>query len=452
MIYSPDIFDGVMYLGGWLTQNDIGPDQLYRSTAGEDAPAPLVWDDGDPNALYHLNDPYVVASDGKLLMFCTASPNSATSAAGENRVGLAVSSDDGASWTWKGVVVGQNNGLDGNGAWSPTALATGGGIDVWYNTNTATPAVYMSRMSTDGTTVQSTTACIDTATGQDLSMGNVDITQLPNGTYWMVGNGTGYLAFTGFTSADGINWTPWNGPNGDGVLIPPNGATQFAPTIESVTDSSITLLYSDLLNGLSGSGTEERQATIDLTGTQQADFLEYETNWTAVEGIPLAGDNAFTGGASYLDRDLVDLSPTNLSIFATAPNVFIATGGGNDALVALSGHNILSGGGGSNVLEGGNGVDTFFVTADGTPTWDEIINFHPGDDITFWGIVPDAGNATLQWQANEGLPNYPGATLVLTNASGNSAALTIAGYSVGQAEALGVQFGTAGAGPYMHLS
>jgi len=50
------------------------------------------------------------------------------------------------------------------------------------------------------------------------------------------------------------------------------------------------------------------------------------------------------------------------------------------------------------------------------------------------------------------LPNYPGATLVLTNASGNSAALTIAGYSVGQAEALGVQFGTAGAGPYMHLS
>ena len=131
-IYSPDLFNGTLYLGGWRTAADIGPDQLYTSPANTDRPTPLVWNGPAPYDLYHLNDPSVVReADGTLAMFMTALPNLygySVEMQSRNVTGLATSVDDGATWTWQGIVIGQRNGIDSTGAWSPSALADATGV------------------------------------------------------------------------------------------------------------------------------------------------------------------------------------------------------------------------------------------------------------------------------------------------------------------------------------
>ena len=112
-IYSPDLFNGTLYLGGWRTAADIGPDQLYTSPANTDRPTPLVWNGPAPYDLYHLNDPSVVReADGTLAMFMTALPNLygySVEMQSRNVTGLATSVDDGATWTWQGIVIGHRN-------------------------------------------------------------------------------------------------------------------------------------------------------------------------------------------------------------------------------------------------------------------------------------------------------------------------------------------------------
>jgi hypothetical protein len=54
-----------------------------------------------------------------------------------NWVCLASSADGGNTWTDQGIVLGQNNGIDGTGAWSPSALALDDKIYLYYHTGSA---------------------------------------------------------------------------------------------------------------------------------------------------------------------------------------------------------------------------------------------------------------------------------------------------------------------------
>lgn len=156
-----------------------------------------------------------------------------------------------------------------------------------------------------------------------------------------------------------------------------------------------------------------------------------------------------------MQQELIDITPDNLNITASAPNVFIHSGAGEDALAASSGTNVLDGGTGSNFLSGGAGADTFFVddrAAQGD-IWSTVTSFHAGDAATVWGVTPQ--DFALQWADGQGAASFTGLTLHATAPGKPTASLTLAGFSTADLSngRLGVAFGTdLGSGsPYMFV-
>jgi phospholipase/lecithinase/hemolysin len=152
----------------------------------------------------------------------------------------------------------------------------------------------------------------------------------------------------------------------------------------------------------------------------------------------------YTGPVSDLQQQYINVTTDNLNIIATTPNWFIHSGGGQDAIAASSGTNVLDGGTSSNFLTGGSGADTFFVDDRG-PTadlWSTVVGFHAGDAATIWGVTPqDFG---LAFADGQGAAGFTGLTLHATATGKPTASLTLAGFT--QADMtngrLSVSFGT----------
>ena len=331
---------------------------------------------------------------------------------------LSTSTNNGASWTWDGIVIGQNNGIYNTGAWSPSALTAGNYIDLWYNTSWAdggdpthvTPAgVMRSVMDSTGTTRLSTEACINTATGQPLVVANVDVMQAADGTYWMVCNdyssASDLYKLDAYESADGINWTPWSTSGATLLSAGPTGML-LTPTILSVGDGNLTIMYSEKI----GDNTIEHTADFSLSDKPLATTVMVANVLNGVQGVTkLEEGQTYNGPLSYLADQFIDLGPDNLNITATAPNMFLCSGDGDDALVARSGNNVLDGGMGSNFLTAGSGHDVFFSHAGGgADTWSTIVGFRPGDELTIWDVTPAMRGVV--WQDSMGAAGYQGAT------------------------------------------
>ena len=422
-IYSPDIYGNTTYYGGWLTTADIGPDQLYSSAGvATDNPVPLVWNGFIPYAAYHVNDPSIVCeANGTLAMFVTVLPNqygnSATQMMIYNQTALATSTDGGASWTWDGIVIGMANGCNNTGAWSPSALVIGNNIDVWYHTGATdvvtgalgSSQVLLTKMNATGTSIDSTVACRDTSTNAALQAWNVDVKQAADGTYWMVANDFTNNTIVAYESADGINWTPWS-TSGATLINAGDTGAQFnflTPTILNVGNGQLDIMVAERI----GSVDVEHTINFALNSSSAAttNFLvSHVVN--GVQGIYLPESGAvYTGPTTWLNNDFIAVNDENLNIIATTPSVFMHGGAGNDALVALSGNNLIDGGFGSNFLTGGTGQDVFYLdAAGGQNTWSTMVNFHAGDQLTIWDISPGVNGIT--WHDNMGAAGYTGAT------------------------------------------
>src|SRR5208282_6781794 len=113
-----------------------------------------------------------------------------------NQTTLLTSTNGGASWTFNGIVIGQDNGVNGGGAWSPSALDEGGHVQLLYGTGNLdtltglaeTPTIITSTMSADGRSLEGSQQCIDTTTGQALQGYNSDVYQEADRTFLMVLN------------------------------------------------------------------------------------------------------------------------------------------------------------------------------------------------------------------------------------------------------------------------
>lgn len=464
-IYSPDVFDGVLYLGGWLTSADIGPDRLYQSTLTADAPTEIVWSGTAPYAQYHLNDPSVVReADGTLAMFMTALPNAYGYNSGmltRNVTGLATSSDGGQIWTWQGVVIGQSNGFDATGAWSPSAVVGANGIGVWYNTgwtDVTTGAVkpiriLHSEMDSTGSHLISTSLCINALTYAPITGENVDVKQAADGTYWMVAND--YSSADGsagkivlYQSRDGIFWTPWS-TSGATLLSPSGNTVLMTPTITSISGGILNLMYSEQITP---SATIQDSIAVSLSNQPAvARFAETTTfNGAPNSTVDVAGE-AYNGPVNYLQSQFIYAGTDSINLTALVPDAFLRSGAGEDALAAMSGRNVLDGGTGSNFMTGGTGTDVFFVVASGgTDTWSTVNGFKPGDEVTMWDVTPSMTD--MGWNASQGAANAQGATLHIAAGTGHWASLTLAGWGVGQAAALSVAFGSVDGRAYLHLA
>jgi len=382
---------------------------------------------------------------------------------------FAESSDGGTSWTWDGVVVGQNNGVDGAGAWSPSALATpassdcAGQVDLWYGTGnidqlTGQPVpgyerVMHSVMDSSGKVLLSTRAAVRADTGDWLRVVNPDVARGPDGTMWMVGTSfTANPHIVAYRSADGgDSWTPWGsgGLGGDGLPSVIDGETARTPSITAIDPSGngLTLAYSltdnvDLREPASDGASHVWTDVVHVAF--KPCFSVYGASLTAPgTWAGQSGDDASGSPVGYLARQYIYTGAQGVNVVANAPNAFIRSGDGNDALVALSGNNVLDGGAGSNWLVGGSGQNTFFLDArnTGPSTWSTVSNLKQGDMVTLWNV--DA-NSVLSWSENEGADPGKGATLHI-DALGDgrvNSSLTLAGLSVAQAQAIPHGFGS----------
>ena len=155
----------------------------------------------------------------------------------------------------------------------------------------------------------------------------------------------------------------------------------------------------------------------------------------------------YTGPVSGLQNEYINITSDSLNISASTPNWFIHSGGGNDAIAASSGINVLDGGTGSNFLTGGSGTDTFFVDDRGPTSaiWDTVNNFHSGDAATIWGVTPS--DFALSWMDGQGATGYTGLTLHATATGVPTASLTLAGFTSADMNdgKLTISFGTTAA-------
>ena len=166
----------------------------------------------------------------------------------------------------------------------------------------------------------------------------------------------------------------------------------------------------------------------------------------------------YAGQVSGLQNQFVNVTSDDLNAAASTADWFISTGSGNDAIAAFGGSNVLDGGTGSNFLVGASGADggtdTFFLDGrQSAPTWDTIVDFHPGDAATLWGYVP--GQSVMAWAADDGAPGYTGATIHASFAGTGTpvnGSVTFAGVSLAAAQSqFAVSSGVSGGIPYLYV-
>ncbi len=139
----------------------------------------------------------------------------------------------------------------------------------------------------------------------------------------------------------------------------------------------------------------------------------------------------YSGPVAGLEWEYEYTGSDNLNVTANAPNVFIHTGSGEDAIDVsnAAGNNVLDGSTGSNFLVGGSGDDTFFVD-DRSPAadiWSTVANFHGGDAATIFGVTQSGFDTS--WVDGQGATGYTGLTLHVTAPGVPTASLTLAGFS-----------------------
>lgn len=174
-----------------------------------------------------------------------------------------------------------------------------------------------------------------------------------------------------------------------------------------------------------------QQVALDDRTTPAATVSIYDT--TTGAAVPDRLSQPYSGPVSGIEHQYINLTPDSINVTTSAPNWFIHSGAGDDAINVRSGNgtNVLDGGTGSNFLVGGTGSDTFFVDDRGATTdiWSSVIGFHSGDAATVYGVTPSS--FAFDWENNQGAAGATGLTLHATATGKPTASLTLAGFNTG---------------------
>jgi hypothetical protein len=250
----------------------------------------------------------------------------------------------------------------------------------------------------------------------------VTLSSVANGTLTNLGSGS-YDATAGLYTVTGSAGDVTSAINGLVFTPTQNGASgQIVTTGFTITDTD-------------SAGSSVTDTTTSVIATSPIVPPAAVTNFmiadTTTGGVSSSAGTAYTGPVAGLQNEFITTTSDNLAITATAPNSFIHSGSGEDAIDVshANGNNVLDGSTGSNFLVGGTGSDTFFVDDRGPSSdiWSTVSNFHSGDAATLWGITP--GDFSLSWVDGQGAAGFTGLTLHATAPGAPTASLTLAGFS-----------------------
>jgi ELWxxDGT repeat protein len=165
----------------------------------------------------------------------------------------------------------------------------------------------------------------------------------------------------------------------------------------------------------------------------------------------------YTGPVAGLTDEFIFPTTENINIASTLPSAFIRTGSGNDAISVTSGRNVVDAFTGSNFLTAGSGQDTFFVDArGGGVTWDTIVNFGIGDEVTLWGYVDGVSTDGLDkntWYASDGVDPFKGMTIHAKLDGVNfGASITFTGLGLDDRDKLAVTTGNVAGNDYLYIT
>jgi hypothetical protein len=266
----------------------------------------------------------------------------------------------------------------------------------------------------------------------------VTLSAAANGTLSNLGGGS-------YSAATGVYIVSGSATAVSGAL----DALVFTPTAHEVAPGqTVTTGFTISDTDTAGASATDRTTFVaatatDVTPTAPTEFSILDTTTGAASA---ASGTPYSGPVAGLQWEYINISTDNLNVTATAPNAFIHTGSGEDAINVgqVNGDNVLDGGTGSNFLVGGSGQDTFFVDdrGPGSDIWSTVVNFHSGDAATVWGVT--ASDFNMSWVNGQGATGYTGLTLHATASGVPNASLTLDGFTTADLTngKLSVAFGT----------
>ncbi len=227
-LYSPDLGTGTLLLGGWRTTGQT-EDRIYAVTGGT-----IVERLRRPGAL--INDPTTVQlPDGSWRLYYTLLDTADLVPPGtqneRNLLGTA-RSVDGVTWVDQGLLVGQWNGHDLAGIWSPSALVVGAEVWVYAHTGTLGWSNVRLRFAADGRTLRGTDRV------EIPYVTNVDVAPKVGAPgYWLAANTADLATVQLYESTDGVAWTFVQ------TLLLGNGTWVLTPHLVNITADGFDLLF-----------------------------------------------------------------------------------------------------------------------------------------------------------------------------------------------------------------
>ncbi len=250
---------------------------------------------------------------------------------------------------------------------------------------------------------------------------------------------------------------------GDGTDTAVFSGTRAEYEIRFTPESNTLLVLGpdgiDTLTGIERLQFSDRDVTVvGAGGTQHLVNVTFPPSLTnPVEINRFMIGSSDKGPVPGITDEFVLPTPENINIASTLPNAFIRTGAGNDAITVFSGRNVIDAFTGSNFLTGGSGQDTFFVDArGGGSTWDTIVNFGVGDEVTLWGYVDGKSTDGLDkdtWYASDGTGDFKGLTIHAKLDGVNfGASITFAGLGLADRDSLVAKAGSVEGNDYLQIT
>ena len=308
--------------------------------------------------------------------------------------------------------------------------------------------------------------------GIELTATGVDFSPSPVAVTYALGAGSSATGIIGSAFGDTLTGNAGNnvitGGGGNDVIDGGGGAN--TAVIGSIRGAS-ELRFEEPTPGVFNVVVVGPDGIDTTTNVQSIQFSDRTTQVLGVGGVPrlvnvsfpnagisrfMLGD-AFSGAVAELTDEFIFPTPENINIASTLPNAFIRTGAGNDAIVVFSGRNVIDAYTGSNFLTGGSGKDTFYLDArGGGTTWDSIVGFGVGDEVTLWGYVAGVSTDGLDkdsWYASAGVDPFRGLTVhAKLDGTNISASITFAGLTLADRANMFVSTGNVAGNDYLFIS